>query len=80
MTPTVIVGNYTANDVELPLIDAPLWWHDAGLCKTASGYGKKIESRYKVFFQGKKRRIYSDCFGNSGSNYIFVKGERISVR
>lgn len=78
---TVFIGNnYDESDIEATLIDAPLWWHDAGLCKTASGYGKKIESRYKVFFQGKKRRIYSDCFGNSGSNYIFVKGERISVR
>lgn len=77
---TVVIGNYTLNDIEATLIDAPLWWHEEGLQKTASGYGKKIETRYKVNFQGRDRRVYADCFGNAASCYIIVKGEKISVR
>lgn len=77
---TVIIGNYTKNDIEATLIDAPLWWHDRGLQKTASGYGTKIETRHKVNYQGRDRRVYCDIYGNAGSCYVMVKGEKISVR
>lgn len=77
---TVLIGNYTENDIEATLIDAPLWWHDAGLQKTASGYGSKIPTRHKVNYAGLDRRVYVDIFGNSGSSYIMVKGEKITVR
>ena len=77
---TVLIGNYTGNDVEATLIDAPLWWHSAGLQKTASGYGTKIETRNKVHFEGRDRRVYCDVYSNAGSCYILVKGKKITVR
>lgn len=78
---TVLIGNnYDASDIEATLIDAPLWWHDRGLQKTASGYGKKIETRHKVNYLGRDRRVYVDVFGNAGSAYVIVKGEKITVR
>lgn len=61
---------------DVPLIDAPLWWHDKGLQQTASGYGSKLTTRYKVEFEGKQRRIYCTCFSNSGSLWFTAKGKK----
>lgn len=78
---TVFIGNgYDHTDVEATLINAPLWWHERGLQKTASGYGNKIETRHKVNYQGRDRRVYADCHGNAAHCYIMVKGEKITVR
>lgn len=77
---TVLIGNYTKDDIEAKLIDAPLWWHTAGLSKTRSGYGTKIETRHKVNYLGKDRRVYINIYSNSGSCYVMVKGEKITVR
>ena len=77
---TVLIGNYTTKDVEATLIDAPLWWHDQGLQKTATGYGRKIETRHKVNYLGRDRRVYCDVSSNAGSCYILVKGQKITVR
>lgn len=77
---TVLIGNYTPHDVEAELIEAPMWWHKHNLSKTASGYGTKIETRNKVDFAGRKRRVYVDVFGNSGHCYVIVRGEKITVR
>lgn len=57
----------------------PLGWQVRGLQKTASGYGKKIPTTHTVNFKGKERRIYCDCFSNSGVTYIMVKGEKVYV-
>ena len=38
---------------DLPIIDSPLWWHERGLMQTATGYGRKLTTRYKVEFEGK---------------------------
>lgn len=59
-----------------PLIDAPLWWHDKGLQQTVTGYGKKLTTRHKVEFEGKKRRIYCTCFSNSGSLWFTANGKK----
>ena len=78
---TVFIGNgYDHTDVESTLIDAPLWWHERGLQKTASGYGTKIPTRHKVNYLGRDRRIYVDVYSNAGYTYVMVKGEKISVR
>ena len=61
---------------DLPLIDSPLWWHERGLRQTATGYGRKLTTRYKVEFEGKQRRIYCTQFSNSGSLWFTVKGKR----
>ena len=78
---TVIIGNdYDARFIEATLIDAPLWWHTAGKQKTASGYGTKIETSHKVNYKGRDRRVYADQYSNSAYTYIFVKGEKVTVR
>jgi hypothetical protein len=41
--------------------------------QTATGYGRKLTTRYKVEFEGKKRRIYCTCFSNSGSLWFMAK-------
>lgn len=78
---TVLIGNnYDHTDVEATLINAPLWWHERGLQKTASGYGTKIETSHKVNYLGRDRRVYADCYGNNAHCYIIMKGEKITVR
>ena len=59
------------------LIDAPLSWHKLGLQQTASGYGKKLTTRYKIAHKGRTYRVYACVFGNAGSSFIIVRGEKI---
>ena len=40
----------------------------------ASGYGPKIPTRYKVLCQGRWRRVYAACYGNSSSVYVVING------
>lgn len=64
------------NGVEYELIDAPLWWHDAGLTQTATGYGAKLTTRYKVNIGGKSRRVYITCFSNAASLWVVIDGAK----
>ncbi|AYD79621.1 hypothetical protein LINGLNFE_00139 [Enterobacter phage phi63_307] len=57
----------------------PLWWHDAGLSKTKSGYGKNIPTPWAVNWAGRLRRIYSTCYGNAASLHINVNGKKVAV-
>ena len=50
--------------------ESPLWWQERGLSYTASGYGRKIPTRYMVRLNGKWRRVYCAIFSNSGTLYI----------
>ena len=63
--------------------EEPLWWQEQGLSYTASGYGKRIPTRYMIRLNGKWRRVYCCVFSNSGTLYIgdFFKetGEVITV-
>lgn len=52
-------------------------WQLAGLQKTATGYGKKIPTSWKVHYLGKLRRIYQDVYSNSGVSYIIVNGKKL---
>lgn len=61
------------------LIYAPLWWHEKGLSQTASGYGKRLITPYKLEFKGHKRRVYNCIFSNSGTLYINVKKQMIII-
>lgn len=54
-----------------------MWHHEKGLSYTASGYGKRIPTRHKVFFNDRWRRVYVCCFSNSGTAYI---GEWVTGR
>lgn len=59
-----------------PLIDSPLWWHDKGLSQTATGYGGKLTTRYKIAFNGKKYRVYATCISNCTSLWFTASGKR----
>ena len=65
----------TKND----LIVSPLWYHTRGLMQTASGYGRKLSTEWKIKYAGRLRRIYCCCFSNSGSLYIIVNGKEKSI-
>lgn len=54
-------------------------WQRLGLQYTASGYGKKIPSPYKINFAGKLYRIYTTIFGGAGSSWFTAKGRKIYV-
>lgn len=61
------------------LIDAPLDWQKQGLQQTASGYGSKLTSHYKISFEGKLYRLYVTIYSNAGSTWFRVKGRLIFV-
>lgn len=61
------------------LIHLPLPWQKRGLQYTASGYGAKIPSSYCILFNGKTYRLYTTCYGNSGSTWFVTKGRKIFV-
>jgi len=54
-------------------------WQVAGLQKTATGYGKKIPTSWKVYYEGCLRRIYQDVCSNSTTSYIIVKGKKLHL-
>ena len=58
--------------VELP-------WQRAGLTYTATGYGDKIPTRYKVWAGHVWQRVYCCIYSNIGTCYIIRKGERTVV-
>lgn len=62
------------------LIDAPLAWQVKGLRETATGYGSKLTTRYKIEHNGKLYRVYASCHGNSGLLYIMEHGRRIYLK
>ena len=60
----------TVGGVQVPTRIAALWWHDAGLSFTASGYGARIPTLYQVYVGGRWRRVYCAIWSNSGTCYI----------
>jgi hypothetical protein len=66
---------------EYTLVERPLWWQKRGLQETATGYGARLRSSKMVQFpDGKLRRVYITCYGNSGSAWINHKGEKLYLR
>jgi len=57
----------------------PLDWQKRGLQETASGYGARLRSTYKIHFEGKLRRIYHTCYGNASSAWIKVRGVKVFI-
>lgn len=56
-----------------------LYHHRRGLSYTASGYGSKIPTRYKLKFENRWYRVYCRIFSNIGSLYVIIRGERVGV-
>jgi len=63
-------GNEPRQTINVDVIEAPLWFHKRGLSYTATGYGNRTPTVYKVKWQGKWRRVYAACYGNAASTYI----------
>jgi hypothetical protein len=79
--------SFTENDIvdnriycdTTDLESCPLWWQKQGLSYTASGYGRKIPTRYKLSLNGRKYRVYCCISSNNGTCYIVRKGEWVVV-
>lgn len=61
------------------LVFEPLNWQKRGLQQTASGYGRKLNSGFKINFNGKMYRIYVTQFSNAASFWFISKGRKIFV-
>lgn len=62
------------------VLDRPLWWHRQGLSETASGYGRRLRSRYCVRTDdGRIRRIYITQYSNSGTAWVRYGGRDFVV-
>lgn len=72
------------NPARVDAVDVkPLPHHIAGLQWTASGYGSRIPTRYRVRYlhmddRLRWHRVYARCYGNAASAYIRV-GSRALV-
>jgi hypothetical protein len=56
-----------------------LWWQKRGLMYTATGYGSKIPTSYKVKYNNRWYRVYCRIYSNSGTCYIITKGKKIII-
>lgn len=61
------------------LVVCELPWQKRGLQETASGYGARLTSSFKIHFEGKLHRLYVTQYGNSGSHWFKTKGTKIFV-
>lgn len=58
---------------------SPLWYHKRGLMQTASGYGRKLVTEWKIEYNNRLYRIYLCIFSNSGTLYIRTKNGDIYI-
>jgi len=62
------------------VIERLLPWQKMGLSYTATGYGKKIPTRYMVrTIDQKWRRVYCCIFSNVGTTYVIHGKEKTIV-
>lgn len=61
------------------LVYAPLPWQKLGLQQTASGYGEKLTSPYKIYFEGRLYRLYVMCYSNVGCTWFTARGKKYFV-
>ena len=57
----------------------PLPWQTMGLSYTATGYGSRIPTQYKVKFNDKWRRVYCQIYSNIGTLYIGKLSDNLIV-
>lgn len=57
----------------------PLWYHEAGLSQTATGYGGKLTTSYMVHYLNRWYRVYSMCYSNCSTEYILSKGVQLLI-
>jgi len=56
-----------------------LWYHKRNLMQTATGYGNKIVTQWKIRHNNRWYRLYCAIHSNIGTSYIIVKGEKVVV-
>lgn len=61
------------------LVDAPLKHHKLGLQETASGYGMRLTTRYKLKVGTKEYRVYSTCISNVSTEYVIIQKQKFLV-
>lgn len=74
----IVRDNHIVTD-KSELVHCPTDWQKMGLMETASGYGARLNSGYKISFNGKLYRVYTTIYGNAGSSWFKVKGRKIYV-
>lgn len=65
--------------ISVDLKDEPLWWQLKGLQQTASGYGSRLVTPYKVKFNGRWRRVYCRQYSNAGTLYVGRLADNLTV-
>lgn len=53
---------------------------DIPINRSRTGYGAKIPTCYKVKYNGRFYRVYSECFSNLSREYIAGEFGKINVR
>lgn len=71
----IIIQTTQHNYLTIEGKESPLWWQKKGLQETATGYGRKLTTRYMAKFRGKWRRIYICQVSNAGTLYIGKPGK-----
>ena len=71
-----VMKDETGAYVEREFQYVPTAWQKLGLHETATGYGRRLTTGYKVQYAGKMRRVYAVCISNVSSLFVIVKGER----
>lgn len=66
--------------IAVPHKEEMMHHHKAGVTFTRTGYGSKIPTVYKVQYNGRWYRVYSICYSNVSTEYILVKGEKVTVQ
>lgn len=61
------------------LVYDPPEWMKQGKLESKDGYGSKLNSGFKIHFNGKLRRIYVTIYGNAGTSWFMTKGRKIIV-
>jgi hypothetical protein len=65
--------------IETEVKQEELWWQKRGLSYTATGYGRRIPTEYKVQYNGRWQRVYCCIYSNNGVLYIQSKGKAIAT-
>ena len=61
------------------LVFDPPTWMGQGLVETVGGYGNRLNSGYKIHFNGRLYRVYVTIYSNIGTMWFKVKGRKIMV-
>lgn len=67
--------NYLPENIQVR--EEPLEWQKRGLQQTSSGYGNKLTTSVKVFYNNKWYRVYCTCHSNVGSYWIIANGQKL---